>query len=385
MAEAVERSLRSGEHLAVQAGTGTGKSLAYLVPAVAHALASGSAVVVATATIALQRQLIDRDLPRLAETLKPLLGQEPDFAILKGRRNYLCLHRLKSGAPEDPRDVLFDRGPTSAVGEQVERVHEWAAQTTTGDRDELVPGVDDRAWRTVSVSARECLGAQRCPFGRDCYAEKARVTAGKASIVVTNHALLAIDALESFPVLPEHDVVIIDEAHDLVNRVTSAASGELSATGVEAAARRVGRLLSADAAGRLREAGEAAARAFAESRDGRLDFLDQDLASALALVRDAAAGCATEIRSSAKQAGEEAPAEQQAATRSALAVLEDLVGTPERILASYVPDLTSRADVVWMDRPMQSRIPAARPRSGSPRCRSGRCSRSACSAARPWC
>ncbi len=135
--------------------------------------------------------------------------------------------------------------------------------------------MDDRAWRQVSVSARECLGAQRCPFGRDCYAEQARVTAGKASIVVTNHALLAIDALESFPVLPEHDVVIIDEAHDLVNRVTSAASGELSATGVDAAARRVGRLLSADAAGRLREAGEAAARAFAESRDGRLDFLDR--------------------------------------------------------------------------------------------------------------
>ena len=352
MAEAVERSIRSGEHLAVQAGTGTGKSLAYLVPAVAHALASGSAVVVATATIALQRQLIDRDLPRLAETLEPLLGQEPDFAILKGRRNYLCLHRLKSGAPEDPRDVLFDRGATSAVGQQVERVHEWAAETTTGDRDELVPGVDDRAWRQVSVSARECLGAQRCPFGRDCYAEKARVTAGKASIVVTNHALLAINALESFPVLPEHDVVIIDEAHDLVNRVTSAASGELSATGVDAAARRVGRLLSADAAGRLREAGEAAARAFAESRDGRLDFLDQDLASALALVRDAAAGCATEIRSSARQAGEEEPAEQQAATRSALAALDDLVGTAERILASYVPDLTSRTDVVWMDRPM---------------------------------
>ena len=352
MAEAVERSIRSGEHLAVQAGTGTGKSLAYLVPAVAHALASGSAVVVATATIALQRQLIDRDLPRLAETLEPLLGREPDFAILKGRRNYLCLHRLKSGAPEDPRDVLFDRGATSAVGQQVERVHEWAAGTTTGDRDELVPGVDDRAWRQVSVSARECLGAQRCPFGRDCYAEKARVTAGKASIVVTNHALLAINALESFPVLPEHDVVIIDEAHDLVNRVTSAASGELSAAGVDAAARRVGRLLSADAAGRLREAGEAAARAFAESRDGRLDFLDQDLASSLALVRDAAAGCATEIRSSAKQSGEEEPAEQQAATRSALAALDDLVGTAERILASYVPDLTSRSDVVWMDRPM---------------------------------
>ena len=352
MAEAVERSIRSGEHLAVQAGTGTGKSLAYLVPAVAHALASGSAVVVATATIALQRQLIDRDLPRLAATLAPLIGKEPDFAILKGRRNYLCLHRLKSGAPEDPRDVLFDRATTSPVGQQVERLHDWAAETSTGDRDELVPGVDDRAWRQVSVSARECLGAQRCPFGRECYAELARATAGKASIVVTNHALLAIDALESFPVLPEHDVVIIDEAHDLVNRVTSAASGELSAAGVDTAARRVGRLLSADAAGRLREAGEAAARAFAESRDGRLDFLDQDLSSALALVRDAAAGCATEIRSSAKQAGEEEPAGQQAATRSALAGLDDLVGAADRILVSYVPDLTSRTDVVWMDRPV---------------------------------
>src|SRR3984957_18549535 len=351
MAEAVERSVRSGEHLAVQAGTGTGKSLAYLVPAVAHALASGSAVVVATATIALQRHLIDRALPRLATTLKPLLGQEPEFAILKGRRNYLCLQRLKSGAPEDPRDVLFDRGATSAVGQQVERVHEWAAQTTTGDRDELVPGVDDRAWRQVSVSARECLGAQRCPFGRDCYAEQARLTAAKASIVVTNHALLAINALESFPVLPEHDVVIVDEAHDLVNRVTSAASGELSAAGVDTAARRVGRLLSADAGGRLREAGEAAARAFAESRDGRLDFLDSDLSSALALVREAAAGGATETRSSPKQAGDER-AGRQAATRSALAGLDDLVGTADRILVSYVPDLTSRTDVVWMDRPM---------------------------------
>jgi ATP-dependent DNA helicase DinG len=350
MAEAVEHSIRSGEHLAVQAGTGTGKSLAYLVPATAHALATGTAVVVATATIALQRQLIDRDLPRLATTLAPVLGREPVFAILKGRRNYLCLQRLKSGAPDDPRDVLFDRGATSAVGQQVERLHEWASQTSTGDRDELVPGVEDRAWRQVSVSARECLGATRCPFGRDCYAEKARATAGKASIVVTNHALLAINALEEFPVLPEHDVVIVDEAHDLVNRVTSAAAGEMSASGVDAAARRVGRLLSAEAAGRLREAGEAAVRAFAESRDGRLDLLDQDLASALALVRDAAAGCATEVRSSAKQTGEDV--DQQAATRSALAALDDLRGTTDRILASFVPDLTSRTDVVWMDRPM---------------------------------
>ena len=166
MAGAVERSIRSGEHLAVQAGTGTGKSLAYLVPAIAHALASGSAVVVATATIALQRQLIDRDLPRLAATLKPLLGREPEFAILKGRRNYLCLHRLKSGAPEDPRDVLFDRGPTSPVGQQVERVHAWVIVLPTYGVETQSTG---SAMATVAELAGPCTpGWSPTPAGSGC-------------------------------------------------------------------------------------------------------------------------------------------------------------------------------------------------------------------------
>ena len=264
MAAAVEQAIGSGEHLAVQAGTGTGKSLAYLVPAVAHAVSHGGCVVVATATIALQRQLIDRDLPRLAAALEPLLGRPPTFAILKGRGNYLCLHRLRTGPPDDPGETLFDPAALSAVGAQVRRLSEWAAGTSTGDRDELVPGVEDRAWRQVSVSARECLGAQRCPFGSSCFAERAREAAGRVDIVVTNHALLAIDALEEFGVLPEHDVVIIDEAHDLVNRVTSAAAAELSGPAVEAAARRCARLLTADEAGPVREAGEAAERVLAE-------------------------------------------------------------------------------------------------------------------------
>ena len=155
MAEAVRRSIDTGEHLAVQAGTGTGKSLAYLVPAVAHAVATGSSVVVATATIALQRQLIDRDLPRLAAALESLLGRAPTFAILKGRGNYLCQYRLHGGAQEEPGETLFDPAAVSAVGRQVQRLHEWAATTETGDRDELVPGVEDRAWRQVAISARE--------------------------------------------------------------------------------------------------------------------------------------------------------------------------------------------------------------------------------------
>ncbi len=349
MAEAVEQSLRDGGHLAVQAGTGTGKSLAYLVPAAAHSMATSTAVVVATATIALQRQLVDRDLPRLSDALTPLLGRPPVFAILKGRRNYLCLYRLRSGAPEDPADMLFDPGAVSAVGRQVQRLAEWADRTSTGDRDELVPGVDDRAWRQVSVPAPECIGAQRCPFGPSCFAEKAREAAGQADIVVTNHALLAIDALEDYPVLPEHDAVIIDEAHDLVNRVTTQAAADLSAAAPETAARRCGRLVSQETAGRLRTAGETISQLFPDVREGRLDVLAEPLAVGLTALRDAASGCAAEVRAAAKEAGEDAG--ELAAVRAALASLDDMQRTAERILAAFGPDIASRREVVWMDRP----------------------------------
>ena len=127
MAEAVQHAIETGEHLAVQAGTGTGKSLAYLVPAIRHAITSKNTIVVATATIALQRQLIDRDLPRLVTALKPLLGREPVFAILKGRRNYLCLQRQRGGPADDPQDALFEPiedGQSSPLGRQVKRLHE---------------------------------------------------------------------------------------------------------------------------------------------------------------------------------------------------------------------------------------------------------------------
>jgi ATP-dependent DNA helicase DinG len=349
MAEAVWRAIGTGEHLAVQAGTGTGKSLAYLVPAAAHAIGRGAVVVVATATIALQRQLIDRDLPRLTPALAPLLGRDPTFAILKGRRNYLCLHRLRTGPPDEPGETLFDPADVSAVGRQMRRLTEWAADTPTGDRDELVPGVEDRAWRQVSVSATECLGAQRCPFGTSCFAERARDAAGRVDIVVTNHALLAIDALEEFGVLPDRDVVIIDEAHDLVNRVTSAASAELSAPAVETAARRVGRVLSAEDAAPLREAAEAADRALAGVPAGRIDDLPAPLASSLAAVRDAAGACAAQVRASAGGSAEDA--ERLAAWRAAQAALDDVSGTADRMLAAFGPEVAARRDVVWMDRP----------------------------------
>jgi ATP-dependent DNA helicase DinG len=360
MAEAVRHAIETGEHLAVQAGTGTGKSLAYLVPAVRHAVTTSSTVVVATATIALQRQLIDRDLPRLVAALKPLLDTEPVFAILKGRRNYLCLHRQKGGVADDPQDALFepaDTGPTSPLGRQVKRLHEWAEQTTTGDRDELVPGVPDAAWRQVSVSAQECIGAQRCPFGSRCFAEKARDAAGRADIVVTNHALLAIDATSEIDVLPDHDVVIIDEAHDLVDRVTSATTGELSGPAVDTAARRAGRLTESAAmegsamavADRLREAAAALAIDLGDAPAGRLDELSGPLAATLTSVQDAAVACLEAIQASAATENEDP--QKMAAARVTLASLDELQRTASRILEAFGEEITERGEVVWLDRP----------------------------------
>ncbi|HEV2243368.1 MAG TPA: ATP-dependent DNA helicase [Streptosporangiaceae bacterium] len=345
MATAVGRAIDTGEHLAVQAGTGTGKSLAYLVPAARHAAAQQATVVVSTATIALQRQLIDRDLPRLVAALRPLLGEAPTYAILKGRRNYLCRNRLNDGTAEDPQETLFDPRTATEIGRQVQRLREWAETTESGDRDELVPGVDERAWRQVSVTARECIGAQRCPFGSRCFAERAREIAGQADIVVTNHALLAIDALENGQVLPEHDVVIIDEAHDLVDRVTSVAAAELSAPAVDAAARRCGRQVTEDAAGRLREAGTGLAQILAGASAGRIDVLTEHLAVALAAVRDAAGSCATEMRTSEDEDGPE----NLAAERAALAAVDEVRTAADRMLGAFAPDIAARPEVVWLD------------------------------------
>ncbi|WP_143174360.1 ATP-dependent DNA helicase [Streptoalloteichus hindustanus] len=344
MAEAVARAIRTGEHLAVQAGTGTGKSLAYLVPALRHAVVEDATVVVSTATIALQRQLVDRDLPRLAKALSPLLGREPRFAILKGRRNYLCLHRLHTGAPEEPEDPgLFDPFAVSAMGRQVKRLHEWSSDTETGDRDELVPGVSEQAWRQVSVTAKECLGVSRCPIGVDCFAERARAEAGKADLVVTNHALLAIDALEGYPVLPEHDVVVVDEAHDLVDRVTSVATAELTPNAVAAAARRCGRLVDEEIADRLAEAGDGLHLTLAELAPGRLDDLPTPLAGAVAVVRDAAHACVTALGPERKE-----DVEGSTARKLALALLEEVHDTAVRLLTAFEPPEQDRYDVVWI-------------------------------------
>ncbi|WP_448431939.1 ATP-dependent DNA helicase [Mycolicibacterium sp. XJ2546] len=348
MAEAVARAFATGEHLAVQAGTGTGKSLAYLVPAIARALEIEEPVVVSTATIALQRQLVDRDLPRLAESLADVLPRAPGFALLKGRGNYLCLNKIHNGSaaaePEDrPQEELFEPMAASALGRDVQRLIAWSSNTDTGDRDELTPGVPDRSWSQVSVSARECIGVSRCPFGTDCFSERARDKAGHADVVVTNHALLAIDAISDAAVLPEHRLLVVDEAHELVDRVTSVATGELSATSLGVAQRRAARLVDAELAQRLEAATATITSVIHDATPGRIDMLDDELATYLTALRDAAHGVRSAIDTS--------PADPKAASARAEAAtaLTDVADTASRILDSFVPAIPDRTDVVWLD------------------------------------
>lgn len=359
MVQAVQRAIDNEEHLAVQAGTGTGKSLAYLVPAIRHAMESDTPVVVSTATIALQRQLVDRDLPRLSEALAKELPHEPTYAILKGRRNYLCRYKATAGWPEeDEQDQLFDPREVSATGRMVQRIQEWAEETETGDRDELVPGVSEQAWRQFSVSAQECLGASRCPSGAECFAELARSKAGEVDVVVTNHALLAIDAMGDLPVLPEHDMVVVDEAHELVDRVTSVVTGELSETSVSLAVRRVARLIEQPIADQLQEAGEDLKALLAAAPPGRVDELPEVLALTLALVRDSAARCVTALGPRGADRDDPDKAGQR---KAAFTALDEVHDTAVRMLEAYGhASEADRAEVVWLDAATDRRPPVLR-------------------------
>ncbi|WJV45738.1 ATP-dependent DNA helicase [Streptomyces flavofungini] len=340
MAETVAEAIDDGSHLLVQAGTGTGKSLGYLVPALAH----GERVVVATATLALQRQLVERDLPRTVDALHPLLRRRPDFAMLKGRSNYLCLHRLHEGVPQDEEEGLFDQfeaaTPTSKLGRDLLRMRDWADETETGDRDDLTPGVSDRAWAQVSVSSRECLGASKCAYGQECFAEMARERAKLADVVVTNHALLAIDAIEGAPVLPQHEVLIVDEAHELVSRVTGVATGELTPGQVNRAVRRAAKLVNEKAADQLQTAAEGFERLMELALPGRLEEVPEDLGYALMALRDAARTVISALGSTRDKSVQD----EDVVRKQALASVETIHDVAERITNG------SEYDVVWYER-----------------------------------
>lgn len=363
MANQVAEAVEKGEHLLVQAGTGTGKSLGYLVPSVRHAVVADERVVVSTATLALQRQVMTRDLPLVADALAPELPRKPRIALLKGWHNYVCVHKTSGGYPPDDQGMLFDLGDRGAaehpsttdpadgedagkesLGAQVVRLREWAEETETGDRDDLVPGVTDRAWRQVSVTSLECLG-QRCPLLEECFPERARAAARSADVVVTNHAMLGVAASGSPHVLPEHQVLVVDEAHELADRVTAQSTAELSVGSVEHAgrmARRHGGIATTE----LDSAATALGAALIHLPEGRFtEGLPEGTRQAVAMVRDAARGLLSALRPEKPAAGEAAPADSglKIATSSVLALFE----VAERMAAEAEDQ---RYTVLWCSR-----------------------------------
>src|SRR3954452_18863119 len=233
MTHAVAEAIAAKRHLVVQAGTGTGKTFAYLVPAIL----SGRRVVVATATKALQDQLVGKDLPFLAAHL----GRPFTYASLKGRANYLCLQRAKEVLGGDEQlaisgvDPLADRAPRSELLGLIE----WGTETVSGDRADLAFEPSANAWAALSVSARECPGVSRCPIGEACFAERARADAAEADVIVVNTYLYGMHLATDGAVLPEHDVVVFDEAHQLEEVISATAGVELSGASFVALARAV--------------------------------------------------------------------------------------------------------------------------------------------------
>ncbi len=203
MARAVLRVIKERRHLCVEAGTGTGKTLAYLIPA----LFSRKRVVVSTATRNLQEQIFLKDLPFIRRHLFPKLS----VTYMKGRQNYLCLQKFYS---QDPQGLVPGAGQ-----EDWEAISKWIDQTETGDRAELDwIGDNDPLWKTLDARSESCLG-QRCPLFAKCFVTRMRQRAVESDIIIVNHALLfahlALQSDEIGAVLPDFSVLILDEAHEV--------------------------------------------------------------------------------------------------------------------------------------------------------------------------
>lgn len=348
MAAAIEDSFLTGVHLLMQAGTGTGKSLGYLAPALVWSLQTGQRVVVATATLALQNQLATKDIPAAQDAVERVLGRRPSSAVLKGRSNYACLLRVRDGVAE--QDALLGAQEVaeaarasgadsqSLLGSEVLALREWAEtqlrEHGLADRDDA-PTHSAKAWQQVSVTARECLGAGKCPFGMECFVELSRQRARESDLVVTNHALLAIDAMHGGTALPEHDLVVIDEAHELVSRVTGAASSELSPQQLDRLAKRAASWLDDDLADEFLESAGTFQTALEATQPGRVTADQGAVLGAIEAIRDVTRRVITALNAAGQ--GVSAVDRVQAA-----AAVKEAFDTAERM--AKLDD----ADVIWV-------------------------------------
>lgn len=256
MAAAVAAAVESGRHLIVQAGTGTGKTLAYLAPVIA----SGQRAVVVTATMALQDQLAHKDLPAIAAAHNGHSGDDVHFAVLKGRSNYICRQRIAELAESTDARLDLDTGaeltgPDAAA--ELRRLTDWAAHSHTGELSELDWTPRPEVWRALSVTSDQCPGAERCPHGADCFAELARHRAAVADIVVVNTHLYGMHVRSDGAFLPDHPIVVVDEAHLLEDVISDTIGAELGPGRLQGVASAVSAILAEPSlVTRLRDAAE---------------------------------------------------------------------------------------------------------------------------------
>lgn len=290
MARGVADAIESRRHLVVQAGTGTGKTLAYLV----GVLASGRRTVVSTVTKALQDQLAIHDLPHAATALEPELGRRATWAVVKGRSNYVCRQRLSEALASN---TLLDDAPSAAQRRELERLARFAADSDEGDLDRLdwVPTPATR--RLAVVTSDECPGSAKCPEGANCFAEHARDRAASADVIVTNSHLYALDVATDGAILPEHDVVVFDEAHQLEDVVSASVSSSIGPATISHLSSIVrGVLVDGEATMRLEASGRALIAPLAAALDRRLATpLPRDVAEALSGARLAVHGVSSAL------------------------------------------------------------------------------------------
>ena len=239
MADAIAENIDTGGILIVQAGTGTGKSFAYLAPIIA----SGRKAIIATATIALQNQLAQKDIPVMEKIFS---GKK--FAVLKGRSNYLCKAKLNSQPTDEEAGVLepfVDPKSSGMKKSHIDKLMEWASRTDTGDHDEL-DHLDASIWNSFSTGSDECPGARSCTFASSCFAEKARRNADTADVVVTNLHLYGLHIRSQGRILPDHDIAVLDEAHEVPEIFTSTFGTRLSTSQLNRLVRTVDNLTAKD-------------------------------------------------------------------------------------------------------------------------------------------
>ncbi len=317
MTAAVADAITSEKHLIAAAGTGTGKSLAYLVPAVL----SGKRTVISTATKALQDQLANKDLPFLEEHLDVPF----EFAVLKGRSNYVCRQRLFE-LEQDGEQLGFDVGDDQGVdADDLNEILAWVKKTPTGDRAELKVEPSVRTWASVSVGPNECPGRNKCPMGGTCFAELARDRAGEADIVVVNTYLYALDLVSDNAILGEHEIAVIDEAHQIEDIVAGAAGFELTGGRLRNLANTMKSIIADDAmASDLYDIGDQLGIDLESHTGNRVKSLDAEVSRTLNRARDRADRALEALRKIPKESSPEVIGRKERATNAATRLIEDI-------------------------------------------------------------